>query len=131
MDQPSAHKQFIFNEKIDSDCLVGLYEYDFAYIAQVFGISVESFETDLPPLYAAYAAADLTALCRAVHKLKPVFGFTGLLSHQAALAEFEDICLQATDHARINTAYEKLLTVIEDGRKILGEEAERLNLFAG
>lgn len=131
MEQPSTRKQFIFNEKIDSAGLFSLYEDDFSYMAQVFGISSESLGADLPALYAAYAASDIAGLRKAAHKIKPVFGFTGLPAHQAAVAEFENSCLSAADAEGIRAAYEKLLAVIDDGRRIISGEAERLNLFAG
>lgn len=131
MEQPFGHKEFIFNEKINSSCLVDLYEHDFVYMAQVFGISEESFETDLPPLHAAYAGSDIDALRKAVHKLKPVFGFTGLLAHQQAMAAFEAQCMAGMEPAHMRTAYRQLLDVIEDGRRIISEEAKRLNSFVG
>lgn len=131
MEQPSSRKRFIFNEKIDREFIFSLYEDDFEYLCQVFKTSLESFGPDLQILYDSYADSNLQDMKRAIHKIKPVFGFTGLLQHQAAIENFEKKYASETDTLQLAEGYDELLKDLHDGRRIIEEEYERLNKFIG
>ena len=131
MEQPSSRKRFIFNKKIDHEFIFSLYEDDFEYLVQVFETSLESLGPDLQILYDAYADSNLQDMKRAIHKIKPVFGFTGLLQHQAAIENFQKRYASETDTLQLASEYEELLKGIYDGRRIIEEEYERLNKFIG
>lgn len=123
------HKRFKFNEKIDQDWLYSLYEDDYAYIAEVFNSGIESFREDLPLLTAAFESSDIHGLKRAAHKLKPVFGFAGLLQHQEMMARFENACANATGTSNLTMQYIELMEVISEGKAILQEDYNRLTAF--
>ena len=92
MNQPTLSKNFIFNEKINSDYLFSLYADDFPYIEEVFAVTLQHFDPDLESIQVAYAGESVTDLKRGVHKVKPSFGFVGLTDIQQACKEFEDAC---------------------------------------
>lgn len=123
------HKNFIFNEKIDQDYLFSLYEEDLSYITEVFNSSLEILQEELQSIAAAYEASDLPALKKAAHKLKPLFGFTGLLHHQEELARFEHACANGLNSDTLTMYYIEVLEVIKDGRNIVKEEYNRLTAF--
>ena len=129
MNRTNGHKKFKFNEKIDENWLHSLYEDDYAYIAEVFNSGIESFREDLPTLTTAFESSDIQALKRSTHKLKPVFGYAGLLFHQEMMARFENACANTSDTSNLTLQYIELLDLIRDGKNILMEDYKRLTDF--
>ena len=129
MNRTNGHKKFKFNEKIDENWLHSLYEDDYAYIAEVFNSGIESFREDLPALTTAFESSDIQALKRSTHKLKPVFGYAGLLFHQEMMARFENACANTSDTSNLTMQYIELLDLIRDGKNILMEDYKRLTDF--
>ena len=129
MNRTNGHKKFKFNEKIDENWLHSLYEDDYAHIAEVFNSGIESFREDLPALTTAFESSDIQALKRSTHKLKPVFGYAGLLFHQEMMARFENACANTSDTSNLTLQYIELLDLIRDGKNILMEDYKRLTDF--
>jgi len=77
----------------------------------------------------AYESSDIPALKRATHKIKPLFGFTGLLHHEEMTARFEHLCETAITTSNITMQYMELTEMIKDGKNILKEECYRLTEF--
>src|SRR4051794_40372312 len=109
MNKTTVHKKFIFNQKIDHNWLFSLYEDDYAYITEVFSNSLDSLKEDLPSFTSAFETADIPALKRMTHKLKPVFGFAGLLQHQEMMKRFESACRNASDTSNLTLQYIELM----------------------
>lgn len=124
-----THKKFIFNEKIDEDYIHSLYENDYPYIAEVFGSSLESLKEELRHFTHAYETCDVPALKKATHKIKPLFGFTGLLHHQELMSRFEHLCSTANSTSNITIQYIEVFDVIKEGKHILKEDYNRLTVF--
>ncbi len=129
MNRTNGHKKFKFNEKIDENWLHSLYEDDYAYIAEVYNSGIESFREDLPALTTAFESSDIQALKRSTHKLKPVFGYAGLLFHQEMMARFENACANTSDTSNLTLQYLELLDLLRDGKNILMEDYKRLTDF--
>jgi hypothetical protein len=129
MSQASVHKKFIFNSKIDGNWLFSLYEDDYAYIIEVFVNSLDTIKEEAASLSTAYEADDISTLRKATHKLKPVFGFSGLLDHQDQVSRFEHACMNKTSVANLTMQYIELTDVIHEGKAIIQEEYNRLKAF--
>ena len=129
MNPAKAHKKFIFNENIDEDHIHDLYEYDYAYIAEVFNSSLDVLKEETGHLASAYESSDIPSLKRATHKIKPVFGFTGLLHHEEMTARFEHLCETASSTSNITMQYMELIEMIKEGRNILKDDCNRLTEF--
>jgi HPt (histidine-containing phosphotransfer) domain-containing protein len=129
MNQTQVHKTFTFNSKIDEDWLYSMYEADYPYIMEIFGNSLDSLREELPVFTSAFDHNDVPALRKAIHKLKPVLGFAGLLEHQEIAARFENACSSARTVADLTLQYIEALDAIKDARTILQDEYKRLNDF--
>src|SRR5690606_37112033 len=116
MEQEPTPKRFIFNDKIDHEFLFNLYEDDLQYLIQVFETSLESLGQELQSLYEAYEHSDLTNIKKTIHKIKPVFGFTGLLEHQNIIEEFEKNYASESNILQLKPAFDVLVSHIENGR---------------
>jgi HPt (histidine-containing phosphotransfer) domain-containing protein len=126
MNHPTLPKTFIFNEKINSDYLFSLYADDYAYIEEVFSVTLQHFDPDIEAIKVAYAGENLNDLQRAVHKIKPAFGFVGLTDIQQQCKEFEDACEQATGTETLKNTYRLLTSSLEEGKSIIESEYRKL-----
>lgn len=126
MDAPGLIKNFIFNEKIDSQCLFNLYADDLPYMEEVFAITLQHFDHDYTSIEKAWAGGHLTELKRAVHKMKPAFGFVGLPGIQQHCQEFEWACQHAGSQAELKESYQELVTTLAAGKHLIKATYEQL-----
>jgi HPt (histidine-containing phosphotransfer) domain-containing protein len=129
MIQPNSSKKFIFNENIDSDYLYSLYEDDYQYIEEIFATTLTHFDGDLATMQEAYAAGDAAALKKAVHKIKPTFGFVGLTSIQQLCAAFEDICQKVTSTGELRDQYQQIVATLAANKDLIASEYSKLKEF--
>jgi hypothetical protein len=69
---------FVFCSKIDADYIFSMYEDDYPYIETMFKTVLDHFEEDRASIVAHYQQDQLELLRKAVHKIKPAFGFVGM-----------------------------------------------------
>jgi len=131
MKSPVSQKKFIFNEKIDPEFLYSLYEDDYSYIAEMFQTTLDHFEEDLGQITLAYDDQDMEGLRKAVHKFKPIFGFTALLTLQEQIGEIEHALREKTANDDLTPIYSSLKGVIDDGKTIIESDYKRLIQFTG
>ncbi len=129
MNNPTLPKIFIFSEKIDSDYLFSLYADDFDYMEEVFAVTLQHFDQDLEAIEMAWASRDIPELKKAVHKIKPAFGFVGLTDVQQSCKEFEDECQQCADAGELKTSYKQIVATLAESKSLLEIEHRRLKEF--
>ena len=122
MSKPAQHNTFIFNEEIDKDLLISLYEDDFLYMEEIFSITLTQLKPDIIHLNSCFEAGDLSALRKAVHKIKPSFGFVGLPATQESCKQFEDACAAATSVGQVASAYSQLSNLLKESVIIIESE---------
>src|SRR5687768_16802093 len=126
MKHPLDHKKFIFNKKMDSAFLFSLYEEEYADIKDIFQTSLQSINEELVTLQNAYKNRKLDLVKKAAHKIKPVFGFTGLLLLEQKTAHFETLCSTAASVESIKEEFDRLVLSISEGKSIIEHEYKRL-----
>lgn len=129
MSQNSTHNSFIFNQKFDTNFIFSLYEDDFGYIEEIFGITLGQLLPDLEHVEAAHESGDRENLRKAVHKIKPSFGFVGLLSSQEVCKNFEGLCHPDTSAEALETNYNQLWSILLDSKTLITEEYQRIQEF--
>jgi HPt (histidine-containing phosphotransfer) domain-containing protein len=125
----TEHKTFIFNDKIDKDLLNSLYEDDFPYMEEIFSITLTQLKPDLVILKTAYEKGDWSGLQKAVHKIKPSFGFVGLPQTQQLCKQFEDSCANPDFAGQSASQYNSLCTELEESIHIIETEQARLKEY--
>jgi len=123
-----ADNTFNFSPPIDSSYLIDLYAGDYAMIGETFTDVLMEYDDFVQQLNTGYEQGDRTALKSAVHKIKPLFGFVGLLTLQAECQDFENSCLRAEPEvlaADFTSLRNKLLNI----RALIETEKERLRQF--
>jgi HPt (histidine-containing phosphotransfer) domain-containing protein len=128
MNNPMANTTFTFSPPIDSPYLIELYAGDYVMIGETFTDVLMEYDDFVEHIETGYVLGDRTALKSALHKIKPLFGFVGLLTLQADCQEFENNCLEADAGAltlNFNSLKDKLLTI----RTLIETEKDRLERF--
>lgn len=117
---------FRFNSKIDDQFLYSLYEDDLVYVEEIFNTTNNQLKSDLGRVAEAYRDKNLSELKKAVHKIKPSFGFVGLLQAEEICKNFEDQCATVGSVSELEPAYIELINIINDGQRIIDQECTRL-----
>lgn len=129
MGSETLPNQFIFNEKMDKETLYSLYTDDFAYIEEIFATILQHFDADFSTIQLAFENGNLEDLKKAIHKLKPVFGYTALLETQAHCKNFEDLCAGDTPISAITEPYTHIKNELLEAKDIIQNEYARLKTF--
>lgn len=129
MNGSNFSKKFIFNEKIDGDYLYSLYEDDYQYIEEIFGTTLVHFDNDLQAIQHAFTAGNLSDLKKAIHKMKPTFGFVGLPMVQQTCKEFEDFCQKATTSDELTSQYQQIVVTLAESKELIASEYNKLKEF--
>ena len=122
-------KKFIFNEKLDADYLYSLYEDDYQYIEEIFHTTLTHFNEDYNSIKNAYETNNISDLKKAIHKMKPTFGFVGLPLVQNICKDFEDICQKATSSNDLSSEYQQIVVTLAEGRELIASEYNKLKEF--
>jgi HPt (histidine-containing phosphotransfer) domain-containing protein len=130
MNNPQADNVFNFSPPIDSRYLIDLYAGDYIMIGETFSDVLTEYDEFVHHISASYEQGDRVALKSAVHKIKPLFGFVGLLTLQAECQEFENSCLQA-DAGALAANFTNLRSNLLNIRTLIETEKERLQQFIG
>lgn len=120
---------FVFHEMIDHRQLVDLYDNDYAWIEEIFRTTLENFDGDVAAIISARDSADLPVLRKAVHKLKPVFGFVGMPDLMAQCKRVEDKTAAASSLAEIEEDLNDLLLSCEKCKAAMLSDIPRLQAF--
>lgn len=122
-------KKFIFNEKIDADYLYSLYEDDYQYIEEIFQTTLAHFNEDYNSIKNAYETNNISDLKKAIHKMKPTFGFVGLPLVQNICRDFEDICQKATSSKDLSSEYQQIVVTLAESKELIASEYNKLKEF--
>ena len=128
MNNRPANKTFTFTPPIDSQYLIELYAGDYVMIGETFSDVLMEYDDFVRHIYTGYEQNDRAALKSAVHKIKPLFGFVGLLSLQAQCQDFENACQQA-DLPGLRPSFNLLKDKLIQARSFIRTEQARLEQF--
>ena len=128
MSQPLSDKAFGFSSPIDGAYLIELYAGDYVMIEETFTDVLQEYDEFAGKIRDAYESGDSNALQRAVHKLKPLFGFVGLTHIQAQFLQFENACLEIPLSALAND-FIALKDSLITAKTIISKERDRLGAW--
>lgn len=129
MSEANFSKKFIFNENIDADYLYSLYEDDYQYIEEIFQTTLAHFNEDLNSIKNAYQTNNISDLKKAIHKIKPTFGFVGLPFVQNICNDFEDMCQKATSSNDLTLKYQQIVVTLAESKELIASEYNKLKEF--
>lgn len=115
-----------FNPKIDHDFIISMYEDDYLYITEVFTTTLTQLIPDIEEVKKNFKDGNVGNLRKLVHKIKPAYGFVGLLQTEAVCQQFENECLSVSSAAALEVKYSELIEEVEAGAIIIRQEIEKL-----
>jgi len=128
MNNSLSDTTFSFSPPIDGKYLFDLYAGDYVMIEETFADVLKDYDGFTQVVFSSYQAKDMLALKSAIHKIKPLFGFAGLLSIQAQCQDFETACQQATC-PDLADSFNALKITLMEARSIIEKEKVRLAAY--
>jgi HPt (histidine-containing phosphotransfer) domain-containing protein len=128
MNNPLSDTTFSFSPPIDGKYLFDLYAGDYIMIEETFADVLKDYDEFVQAIFSSYQAKDISGLKSAIHKIKPIFGFVGLLSIQAQCQDFENAC-QRTTFPELAESFNSLKIIILEARSIIDKEQTRLAAY--
>lgn len=115
---------------IDITALDELYGDDYIYQQEVFSASLDELRSSRKDLENILPSADYVAAGRIVHKIKPVFGFTGFLQMQEQAQQFERGARNGTtSEGELKIQLSELLTNIHETENTIEAICQKLQKF--
>lgn len=128
MSELTSDKAFLFSEPVDGSYLIELYAGDYVMIEETFSDVLGEYDTLIAKVCEAYQAEDIATLKSTVHKIKPLFGFVGLLSIQSQCLHFEKACEQGNFSA-VTADFTPLKNSLLQAKSIIEKERDRLQAY--
>ena len=128
MEQPLSNSGYVFSDAIDNKYIIDLYAGDYVMIEETFTDVLREYDEFVQKILITYHQGDIAALKSAVHKIKPLFGFVGLTTHQSQCLRFENGCLAMTP-GQLAEAFELLERNLLQAKSIIAKESQRLAEF--
>jgi HPt (histidine-containing phosphotransfer) domain-containing protein len=120
--------EFVFDAQFNSQYINELYDGDFALIEETFADVLEEYGPLLQNVMVCYRSHDIPALRSAVHKIKPLLGYVGITSLQAACQQFEDNC-QQDSFPSLHDDFAVLSADLTAAKSRIEKEKNRLTTF--
>jgi hypothetical protein len=120
---------FAFSDAFDRQFLTDLYGTDLHAAEEIFQSSLTQIRYELVALDVLAARGDVDAIRRMFHKIKPLFGYMGLLSVQDYVQAFEMRCFPPASIQDIEVPLAHLRGIVSDALVASGREYERLKEF--
>ena len=127
MYEEEKDNQYVFSDHFDRQFLEELYAGDTEAAAEVFHASLVQIVDEMKLADEKFADGDITGVRKIYHKIKPLFGYMGLLSVQDFVQHFEDHCRDTVLIADIQTAFENIKEIIRGSLSLAREEHHKLN----
>jgi hypothetical protein len=129
MYEDEKDNQYVFSEHFDRQFLEDLYAGDTEAAAEVFQASLVQIVEEMKLAEDRAAEGDITSVRKIYHKIKPLFGYMGLLSVQDFVQHFEDQCSDSVLMSDLQIAHENIKEIIRGSLSLAREEHHKLNEF--
>src|SRR5258707_14142545 len=128
MENPLSNTSFVFGGAVDGPYIIDLYAGDYIMIEETFVDVLREYDEFVQRIITTYHDGDIGGVKNAGHKIKPLFGFVGLTTHQTQCLQFQNTCLALTP-AELATAFSPLERSLLDAKAIIEKEKVRLAAF--
>lgn len=120
---------FEFSDDFDHQFLSDLYGADLHAAEEIFQSSLEQIRHEMAALTSVIASGEVDAIRRIFHKIKPLFGYMGLLYVQDYVQTFEMRCHPPASLQDIETPLEYVREIVSDALVSAGREYNRLKEY--
>jgi hypothetical protein len=121
--------QYVYSGRFDSAFLDEMYAGDIQTAAEIFESSLNHLLPASGEATMLYRNRDVEALRKFFHKIKPLYGYVGLLKVQAKVQLFEEACAIAGNTEELKTGFNELLLLLEESLNIIRQELIRMKMY--
>jgi hypothetical protein len=121
--------QYVYSGRFDAAFLDEMYAGDIQTAAEIFESSLNHLVPVTDEANAIFHKGDVESLRKLFHKIKPLYGYVGLLKVQAKVQHFEDACTSAANTEELGTAYEELVLLMTESINIIRQELIRMKMY--
>ena len=121
--------QYVYSGRFDAAFLDEMYAGDIQTAAEIFESSLNHLIPVTDETNAIFHKGDVEALRKLFHKIKPLYGYVGLLKVQGMVQQFEDACASAANTEALGTAYEELVLLMTESINIIRQELIRMKMY--
>jgi Hpt domain len=121
--------QYVYSGRFDTAFLNELYAEDVESAAEVFESSLKLISSESINAEANFRQGDIESLRKLFHKIKPLFGYVGLLKVQELVQHFENACHSANNIEELRKEYDELNIMINESVNIIRQELIRMKMF--
>ncbi|MGH2646761.1 MAG: Hpt domain-containing protein [Ginsengibacter sp.] len=118
---------FVFDDRLDTEFLLSIYEGDAEHASLVFGQFLEMAPALMKEMEEYYNQGVVEPFRQKVHKLKPVFSFVGLTQLTAKAELLEKKCKETSQINEVSDIYTDLKYNYSENLPIIEKEVKRLN----
>ncbi len=119
-------ENFSFNEQLDVDFLLSIYEDDVDHAEMVFQTFISSIDQHLHELEKSFSGGDTEVFRKKIHKLKPVLSFVGLTGLTGKAELLERTCGNTKDIRMLSAPYNSFKDEIAAMLPIIKQDLEKL-----
>ena len=118
---------FEFDQRLDTEYLVTIYEDDTEYASMIFTQFLETAPAIMKEIEESYVSGSIESFRQKVHKLKPAFSYVGLTKLTGQAEVLEKKCKGISTISDLTDLYGELKSNYSQNLPIIENEVRRLN----
>jgi HPt (histidine-containing phosphotransfer) domain-containing protein len=129
MGYEESFEGYEFSESFDRQFLSDLYGTDSSAAEEIFHSSLVQIQEELVLVEGKAAVNDVEGIRRIFHKIKPLFGYMGLMAVQDYVQQFEDRCQPPASMEDVRIPYENIMEIMREAIGRIQQELQKLRDF--
>ena len=120
-------ENYQFSNHFDHQFLNELYGDDMKSAEEVFHSALIQIDQEVAEAEKLFVEQNFTEVRKIFHRIKPLFGYVGLMEVQDNIQQFEDNCIHFRDLGSLELAFENVKTIVAEAAAKISEERAKLS----
>jgi chemotaxis protein histidine kinase CheA len=120
---------YIFSDHFNQAYLDDLYDGDLRAAEEVFASSIREISSEMALAAVLFDQGNVEEVRRIYHKIKPLFGYVGLLPVQEFVQQFENNCLRHAVTGDLLFTFNQVNEIILDALHLIREEQIKIRTY--
>lgn len=125
----SPQETYQFSNHFDHQFLKELYGDDMRSAEEVFHSALIQIDQEVAEAEKLFKVKNFTEVRKIFHRIKPLFGYVGLMEVQDNIQQFEDNCIHFRDFGSLELAFENVKTIVWEAAAKISEEKGKLSHY--
>ena len=125
----ATQTSYIFSDHFNQAYLDDLYDGDLRAAEEIFDSSIREISSEMSLASVFFDQGNVDGVRRVYHKIKPLFGYVGLLPVQEFVQQFEDNCLRHAATGDLLFTFNQVNEIVLDALHLIREEQIKLRTY--